>query len=53
MRTIARAYANIPMIIMADANAKSPWWYNNTRDDRGEQIEEFIAEFGLNIENKP
>ena len=53
MRAIARAYTNVPMIIMADANAKSPWWYSNNRDERGEQFEDFIAEFGLNIENKP
>ena len=41
------------MIIMADANAKSPCWFSKVRDERGEQFETLIAEFGLNVENKP
>ena len=38
---------------MADSNSKSPWWHSSFRDRRGENVEEFIFEFGLYVENKP
>ena len=53
VRAVSGVYSDVPLIIMADANAKSPWWHSKIRDSRGEEIEEFVAQFGLNIENKP
>ena len=52
-RKVAEAYSDLPTIYMADANAKSPWWFNRFRDQKGEIVEEFISEFNLAIENQP
>ena len=52
-RRVGEAYRDVPVIYMADANAKSPWWYSQFRDRKGEEIEEFISGYNLIIENKP
>ena len=53
LRAICETYSGTPIIIMADANSKSPWWFSKIRDARGEILEDFISEFGLNVENQP
>ena len=53
LRAICETYSDSPIIIMADSNSKSPWWFSKIRDQRGEILEDFIAEFGLYIENQP
>ena len=49
-RKVCEVYSNTPFILMAHAHSKSTWWYSNFRDLRGEEIEDFISEFRLNIE---
>ena len=46
LRAICVTYSDIPLIVMADANAKFPWWFSNIRDVRGETFETLIIEFG-------
>lgn len=55
MREVLTTYETIPVVIMADANAKSPLWYNppNRRDERGEMLMDMILENQLEIINRP
>ena len=52
-RLVCGAYPGRPVILMADANSKSPWWFSSYTDGRGECFEELILEFGLYVENTP
>lgn len=52
-RNVGSMYYDVPVVYMADANAKSPWWFNAFRDQKGEILEEFIAENKLVVENRP
>ena len=49
---VCETYANIPVIITADLNSKSPWWWSVTRNAKGELAEEFISAHGLFVENR-
>lgn len=52
-REILRAYSDKPVIIMADANAKSNLWYSGRTDERGTVVEDLVAEMQLEVLNKP
>jgi len=41
------------VIIQIDANAKSNWWFSEIGDERGRELEEFIAAHNLRIINEP
>jgi hypothetical protein len=51
-REIVQKYSNEPLIITADVNAKSVLWHNNITDEKGELLELFLAETGLEVVNK-
>nr|CAD7573464.1 unnamed protein product [Timema californicum] len=56
LEIICRTYAGVPLIITADANAKSPMWHSHRvigRDRRGCALEEFIYGHGLEVANQP
>nr|CAD7427806.1 unnamed protein product [Timema monikensis] len=56
LEIICRTYAGVPLIITADANAKSPMWHSHRvigRDRRGRALEEFIYGHGLEVANQP
>lgn len=52
-RAILQAYSDRPVIIMADANAKSTLWYSGRTDDNGRELEDLINEMQLEVVNKP
>ena len=52
-REVCETFSDTSVILMADINSKSTWWYSNFTDARGEQVEELISEQGLNVENLP
>lgn len=41
------------LIIGADVNAHSPLWYSERRNERGEVVEDFLAECRLTVVNEP
>lgn len=53
LKRILDALPGKPIVISADANAKSELWYNDFTDARGEQLEEFIDQNDLLIINEP
>lgn len=42
---------NNMVIIVADANAKSPLWFNEVSDEKGRKLEEFILMYDLTVCN--
>ena len=50
---ICEDYADRPLVIAGDFNAKSPWWFSDRHDERGEELDEFIARHNLSVENNP
>ena len=42
-----------PILIAADANARSVLWYNDTTDEKDEELETFILLYDLEIFNCP
>lgn len=52
-RCILRDMGDRPVLIVADANAKSALWHSDRMDDRGQEIELLIAEADLEVINRP
>lgn len=44
---------NNPVLVLADANAKSTVWHSNQTDEKGEEIEIALQELGVETINKP
>lgn len=49
---IVEKFVGERIIIGADANAKSDWWFSGKNDERGDLLEEFILEKELCVINK-
>ncbi|KAK9716962.1 Endonuclease-reverse transcriptase [Popillia japonica] len=52
-RMVFMMYSDVPVVLMADANAKSGLWNSPVTDAKGEELELLIQELGLELENQP